>query len=244
MRCVLRRVVALSALVLLLPSAAAAASFSRATAETTAAGTARFTIDIAASLSGGGKLTTRSRGTVDFARRRAHIYKLVPNEPVPEEQIVSGNWTYANSNVTAALGNPAAKPWTKVDTRLLSPKRRVGELEAARVLAYLPAGVAKPRRVGMREGLTHYRGVVDTARLLRSAPRAQRQALGVILRAEYAAKPFPADFWLDAKSRLRRVHVAYAAQGMRFSVAGSYTGFGVHVDVTPPPARETSLVTP
>lgn len=240
-----RRLVALVVLVLLLPSsAAAAASLGRATAQTRAAGSARYTIDVTASLSGGRKLTTNARGTIEFSRRRAHIYKLVPGGQVPEEQIVIGPWTYANSNVTAALGDPNAKPWTKLDTRRLAPSHRAGELEAARVLAYLPSGVATPHLIATRNGLAHFQGVVSPARVVRHIPAAQRPELAAILRAEYAARPFRADFWLDTQSRLRRLRVSYGAQGMRFTILGTYSAFGSHVNVKLPPPREITNITP
>jgi hypothetical protein len=215
-----------------------------ATARTTAAGTARYTLSVAATFSGA-VVRTQSRGSISFRARKAHVYKLEVGNPVPVEEIVDGPWSYANANVTAALADPTQKPWTKVDTRRLPPAQRLGELDHVRALAYLSDGAGGARLVDTDGGLTHFRGTVDPARVLLHVPAAQRAAMRVILRDDYARRPFPADFWLDRRSRLRRVRVSYeTAKGTGFTLVGTFAGFGTRVDVTPPPARSTRDITP
>jgi hypothetical protein len=215
-----------------------------ATARTTAAGTARYTLSVAASFSGA-VVRTQSRGSISFRARRAHVYKLEVGNPIPVEEIVDGPWTYANANVAAALSDPTQKPWTKVDTRRLPAAQRVGELDHVRALAYLSDGARSGRVVDASGGLTHFRGTVDPARVLSHVPVAERATMRVILRDDYAKRAFPADFWLDRQSRLRRVRVSYkTARGTGFTLVGTFSGFGMRVDVTPPPARSTRDITP
>jgi hypothetical protein len=215
-----------------------------ATARTTAAGTARYTLSVAASFKGA-TLQARSQGSISFRRREAHVYKIVPGNPIPVEEIVDGPWTYANANVSAALSDPTQKPWTKVDTRRLPAAQRLGELDHVRALAYLSDGARSGRVVDASGGLTHFRGTVDPARVLPHVPVGQRAAMRVILRDDYATRAFQADFWLDSENRLRRVRVSYrTAKGTGFTLVGTFSGFGTRVDVTPPPARSTRDITP
>jgi hypothetical protein len=223
---------------------ASAASLARATERTTADGSARFTLDVAASLRGAA-IQTQSRGSVSFRERRAHVFKLVPGIPYPQEEIVDGPVIYRNSNVAGALSDPTLKPWTKIDTRRLPAAQQLAELDHVRALAYLPAGARSSQRIGAEGPLTHFRGQVDRDRVLAHVPEEQRAVIGAVLEADYGGDRFPADFWLDGKSRLRRVRVAYSTpQGSRFELVGTFSGFGSPVDVTPPPARATEVVAP
>jgi hypothetical protein len=216
-------------------------------ARTTAADTARFTLAITGTF-GGSLVTTHETGALSFTRRLAHLYKLVPGNPFPQEQIVAGPMTYSNGNVQAALSDPNVRPWTKLDTRRLAPsQRRLEELDHVRTLAYLPGGASGATRVdgGSASGLAHYRGRVQPAAVLARVPPAQRKAVRAVLRADYAAGPFPADFWVDDRSRLRRVRVSYPTpRGGRITIVGTFAGFGAPVDVKPPAPDDLEDITP
>jgi hypothetical protein len=223
-------------------------SFSGARARTTSGGSARFTLTVTADLAGT-KVTSDENGTVSFSRHRAHLYKLVPGNALPQEVIVDGPYTYTNGNVQAALADPTVKPWTKLDTRRLSAKQRSRQLdELAHVLApaYLADGVAQPHRVGVdQDGTTHYTGRVDAARAVRRVPPAQRGSISAALRADYTTSGFDADFWLDESGRIRHVLVDYTtAQGTTFTIDTTYSSFGAAVDRTLPPAREIQDISP
>jgi hypothetical protein len=243
---VLSRLAPLALLLCAAPALAAPqrVSLTAATARTTAAGSAQYTLTVAASFSGA-VVRTQSRGSISFRLRRAHVYKLVPGNPIPVEEIVNGPWAYANSNVAAALADPTQKPWTKVDTRRLPAAQRIGELDHVRALADLSDGVGHSRVLGATGALSHFRGLVDPARVLSHVPVRDRAVMRAILRADYTPKAFPADFWLDRQSRLRRVRVSYStAKGTSFTLVGTFSGFGTRVDVTPPSARSTRNITP
>ena len=213
---------------------------------TTKDGTARFTLAVAATV-GGSRIVANETGTVSFTDRRAHFYKLVPGGGLPQEIVLSGPFTYANANVDAALNDPSVKPWTKLDTRRLSPQQvreRPDELAHVRAIAYLADGVAKPTRVGAEtlEGTktTRFRGTVDPRRVVVRTPRVARA-----MRDDYPARPFAADFWVDADGRLRRVLVSYSTpKGTKITLDGGFSDFGTAVDLTVPPAEDIQDITP
>lgn len=259
MAAVLRRVVPLVLALPLLaaacggggsPSAAPAqrdVDLSRASARTMAGGSARFTLAVAAQVAG---MSVRSdeRGTVSFTQHRAHVYKLVPGGGLPQESIVDGPFTYTNANIQAAIANPSVPPWTKLDNRRLSDaqrRNRIDDLEHVRALAYLAAGVADAKRVGNAGGSVHVRGRVEPKRLLARVPAAERGEMRAVIHSDYVDRPFPADFWLDANDRVRRVRVDYRTpKGGRIAVEGTFSGFGTRVDVTLPPASEIQDISP
>lgn len=241
----LRRLVpVLVAAVFASPGAAAPSRLAEATTQTTAAGTAAFTLSISGSL-GGATVTTHERGSLSFRQRAAHVYRLVPNVPIPEEQIIIGAWTYSNANVQNALSDPNAKPWVKLDTRKLPKGRRLGELDHVRALAYLAKGAVGAKQIGPAGTLTHFRGRVEPQRVIAGTPVAQRTTMAAVLRTDYSTKPFSAEFWLDGKSRVRRVRVALKTNGgSTITISGTFTGFGSRVDLKLPPAREIVDITP
>lgn len=215
-----------------------------ATAQTTAAGTAQFTLTISGTI-GGTVIKTYERGSVSFKSHTAHVYKLVPNSPYPEEQIVIGPLTYSNANVQQALSDPRAKPWTKLDTRRLPAGRRLAELDHVRALVYLAAGTVATRQIGPAGTLTHFSGRVEPKRVLAGAPAAQRATLAAVLRVDYTPVAFRAEFWLDGKSRVRRVRVAYRTKGgTTITLDGGFSAFGVAQNLKLPPAREIADITP
>ena len=194
---------------------------------TTKDGTARFTLAVAATV-GGSRIVANETGTVSFTDRRAHFYKLVPGGGVPQEIVLSG-------------------PWTKLDTRRLSPQQMRGrpdELAHVRAIAYLADGVAKPTRVGAEtlEGTktTRFRGTVDPSKVVARTPRVARA-----MRDDYPARPFAADFWVDADGRLRRVLVSYSTpKGTKITLDGGFSDFGTKIDLSVPPAEDIQDITP
>jgi hypothetical protein len=222
-----------------------------ASASTIRAGTASFTLVIRGTVAG---VSVRSSetGALSFTDRRAHFYKLVPGGGLPQEIVLDGPYTYTNANVDAALQDSSVKPWTKLDTRRLpasDSKSHPDELAHVRAVAYLADGVADPKRVGVEtvdgQQVTHFRGLVDPARVATAAPAAERPALRTAVRNDYLAQPFAADFWLDDSGRVRRVLVDYRTSGGgRIVVDGVFSDFGTKVDLTVPSAEEIQDITP
>ena len=229
-------------------TAHSAPSFATARARTTTAGPVDFTLAIKADV-GGGTVTAGETGVAAFVGRRAHLYKQIPGSAVPEELVLIGPLTYTNANVMAALADPTVKPWTKLDTRRLTAKaRRAQPDELAHVLApaYLADGVAVAKPDGRAaNGTTRFTGMVDPARLARRVPATVRPAILTAVSNDYAAKPFPATFWLDDQGRIRRVRVIYKTpQGTRITVDTSYNHFGSKVNVEVPAAGDIKDISP
>ncbi len=223
-------------------------NFTTARARTTTAGPVAFTLAIKADV-GGGTVTAGETGVAAFVGRRAHLYKQIPGSTVPEELILIGPLTYTNANVMAALADPTVKPWTKLDTRRLTAKaQREQPDELAHVLApaYLADGVAVATPDGRAaNGTTRFIGVVDPKRLARRVPATVRPAILTAVSNDYAAKPFPATFWLDDQGRIRRVRVIYKTpQGTRITVDTSYDHFGSKVNVALPAAGDIKDISP
>jgi hypothetical protein len=218
---------------------------------TVAEKSARFTLLIDAVV-GGQTVQSSETGTIDFTKRLAHLYKLVPGGGTPQELILKGPYTYTNANVAAALNDPNVKPWTKLDTRRLSASDRTthpDELAHVRALVYLPDGIERAKRLESTtvagERVTRFSGNVDPTRLVARAPAAERSSIRVALRNDYPAKPFPATFWLDDGGRVRRVLVAYTtAGGTQISLDGRFSEFGTAIDTTLPPASSIQDITP
>jgi hypothetical protein len=228
-------------------SAAPGDALSGAAARTMAGSTASFSLSIAARVAGL-SVVTHERGAVSFRRQAAHVYRLDPSGGVPREIILAGPWEYTNANVQAALNDPTVRPWTKLDTRRLPPSqraKRADELAHVRALAFLSSGVARARRLGLAGATTHYRGVVTPARVLVRVPAGERAAIRSAIAADYSTRPFPADFWIDRGGRIVRVRVSYrTAKGGRIAVSGTFSHFGVRVDLRLPPAGEIADVSP
>jgi hypothetical protein len=218
---------------------------------TVAEGTARFTVLIDATVAGA-PVRSSETGTLSFAERQAHVYKLVPGGGLPQELIFDGPYTYTNANVEAALTDRSVKPWTKLDSRRLSAKERSSrpdELAHVRVLVHLPDGVEGATRLASLtvadERVTQFRGLVHPTQVVARAPAAERRSLAEALRNDYPAKPFLASFWLDDAGRVRRVLVSYNTPGgSEISLDGRFSGFGTKVDLTLPPARSIQDITP
>jgi hypothetical protein len=230
---------------------ASSVQFAGASGRTVAAKTASFTLTISAMIAGA-SLRSSEAGAVSFVDRRAHFYKLVPGGGIPQEIILDGPFAYTNANVDAALKDSRIKPWTKLDTRKVPAadlESHPDELAHVRVLPYLAEGVDGAKRIddetvgGQR--LTHFRGLVDPARLLARAPAADRAAFRTAVANDYLATPFIADFWLDDAGRIRHVRVDYrTAGGGRIVVNAKLSNFGGKIDLTLPDPSKIQDITP
>ena len=218
---------------------------------TSAEKSARFTLLIDA-IVGGATVRSSETGTIAFHRTLAHLYKLLPGGGTPQELIVDGPFTYTNANVAVALKDRSVKPWTKLDTRRLTPRQRSShpdELAHVRALFRLPDGVRRARRgdsiVVAGERVTRFTGEVDPARVAARTPAAERSSIAGALRNDYPVKPFLANYWLDDAKRVRRVLVAYTTTGgTEITLDGRFSEFGTTIDTTLPPAGSIQDITP
>ena len=76
-------------------------------------------------------------------------------------------------------------------------------------------------------------------------PASVRAGVVAAVAADFSDRPFPADFWLDSKGRVRRVRVSYAnGSDGRITLEASYSGFGSPVPLTLPPASHVQDISP
>jgi hypothetical protein len=222
-------------------------SFERARTHTLALGTAglRQTTTIVV---GANRVRAYDTGRVAFDGSRAHLYKLNPNGRFPGEVIVIGPFTYTNANVEAALAAPEVPPWTRLDTRRLSPgeaANQTDELSHVLAPAYLAFGatrVALQRRVA--DGAI-FRARIDPRLVLRRLPAPRRATIDKGLRSDYPDRPFEARFWIDSKARIRRVIVAWTTPtGTPVTIDTSFGAFGRPVDTRLPRVDRIKDITP
>jgi hypothetical protein len=189
---------------------------------------ARFTITIRANVAGIAA-ETQENGTVSFTARRAHVYKLTggSGQATPVELIYDGDLVYSNANVMLALANPGVRPWI----RQRRNAAHVDDVDHVQALALLATATTGATRLGK----DHYRARVEPSRL---APRLRK-----VVRADFKATAFPAEFWLDRNGLLARVLVSYrTARGGAITVDCVFAEPGAHVDVTPPAPRDVETV--
>jgi hypothetical protein len=189
---------------------------------------ARFAITIKATVAGVAA-QTEENGTISFTARRAHVYKLTggSGEATPVELIYDGNTVYSNANVMLAMADPSVKPWIR-QGRLAT---HLDDVDHVRALALLATAATGAQSLGRG----HYRAQVEPNRLA--------QRLRDVVRTDYRASPFPAEFWLDGKGLLTRVLVSYrTAKGGQITVDGTFTEPGATVDVTPPAPGDVETV--
>jgi hypothetical protein len=196
----------------------------------------------------GTEIKAHDTGRVSYDGSRAHIYKLSPGSQFPGEVIVIGPFIYTNANVQASLQSPEVPPWTKLDTRKLSPKaatNQTDELSHVLAPAYLAFGashVTLRRRVA--DGAIFW-ARIDPMLVLSNVPAARAAKIEKAVRSDYPTDAFNARFWVDSHDRLRRVTVAWATPGgTPVAVDTSYSAFGAPVNTKLPPARSIKDITP
>lgn len=196
----------------------------------------------------GTEIKAHDTGRVAFDGSRAHIYKLSPGTRYPGEVIVIGPFTYTNANIEASLQSPEIQPWTKLDTRKLSPRaaaNQTDELSHVLAPAYLAFGashVTLRRRVS--DGAIFW-ARIDPRRVLRAVPADRRAKIERALRADYPAADFNARFWIDSRNRIRRVIVTWVTpSGTPIALNSAYGAFGEPVGTKLPPARDIKDITP
>jgi hypothetical protein len=222
-------------------------SFAKARVNVLAASTAKLD-QVTTIVIDGTEIKAHDSGSVAFDGSHAHIYKLTPGSQFPGEVIVIGPFTYTNANIQAALQSPEVPPWTKLDTRKLSPNaaaNQTDELSHVLAPAYLAFGashVTLRRRVS--DGAIFW-ARIDPKLVLDNISATRRTKIEKAVRADYPAKDFNARFWVDSRNRIRRVIVAWAtASGTPIALDTSYSSFGSPVDTKLPAPRRIKDITP
>lgn len=230
-------------------SAEATAAVRRAGAVTERAGSAQVTIDSRVR-SGGQDLPQRGSGAFDFRTDagRFRINLSMPGVNGPVDAIFRGSTYYIKLDQLASQ-LPGGKRWIKLDVAQLARQGvDAGQLQSfgggdpTVYLQYLATGARDVREVGPAQvdgvPTRHYRATVDLPAVIRDGTAAQRRSAQV-LRRQFGTDRVPVDLWLDRAGRVRRHSARVEGQGQQVSFTIDFPRFGVPVDATPPPARET-----
>ena len=233
------------------PGAQAISSAYAATART---GTARGVLTVT---SGDSTLTATGAGDFETGVGRAEV-ELVgrPGSPAAHLTVIrTADGVYAKLPEGATPLGPG-KPWVKVDAATLARLAQLagGDIGAQLTgapldaLAYLRAVSGDVQIVGpdivAGEPTTRYRGVVDPQKVADQLPPALRPEAGRL--AGHVGQPLPADLWIDAEGRLRKLVLTADLHQAGPAGAGAQpvtltlvlSDFGTAVDATPPPADQ------
>src|SRR4051812_11188313 len=220
------------------PKAVPANTLESAARATEAAGTFTFTIGgtVAAA---GQSFPVHGDGAVDARARRARV-SLDLSQAVAEsgiglpaadaraEAVAAGGTLYVRSPYLVRR-RKAPKPWLRFDSLAVRP------------LAYLRAAGAV-RRLGTEKvggvSTTHYSTEVDLRKYARTARPSEVAALDSLMR--YVGDSFPADIWIDAGQRIRRVEVQLTTVSLQLEPRIDISGFGRPVAIRPPSPAQVS----
>lgn len=138
---------------------------------------------------------------------------------------------------------PAGKTWVKGDAKTLS-SADAGQLEQMKqfgsfagtdprdVFGMLKAVSGTIEAVGTEEirgvETSHYKATIDTAKIDKLVPEAQRQSLGALGQSGQAK--IPIDVWIDSDQRVRKLAIDLAAIDQEPSTTGSNGQSGTPLD--------------
>jgi hypothetical protein len=176
-----------------------------------------------------------ARMTVDAAGREADL-------------VLDGTTAYLKLPPALAKLVPGGKPWVKLDLAQLSKLQGVdlakllqmiGQQDPTQALQLLQS-VGNVREAGHEQidgvDTTKYTGTLDPQKI---AATFAGTGLATIL-GQIDAKPIPVSVWIDGDGYVRKLDGSLRAGGADVEIAATLSDFGANVDVTPPPADETT----
>jgi hypothetical protein len=169
----------------------------------------------------------RARASLDLSQALAQtgIQTITPAE-ARAEAVAAGSTVWVHSPYLAKRRG-ARRPWLRFDSVAIRP------------LAYL-AAVGVVNRLGTERvdgvSTTHYATEIDLRRYARTAKPSEMAALSYLMRL--AGNSIPADVWVDAAGRIRRVQLQITTISFQAKPRIDIDGFGRPVAIrTPSPAQ-------
>jgi hypothetical protein len=240
-----------------------AASIVAASADATSqAKSARTSMTIDAS-AGGRSFAFTADGAFDFAGRSGVMTMDMGSTGLPgvsgkiEIRIVDGVLYMDMGSLFAGLspggqGALGGKQWVKLDLTTVAGETgasgfgSLGSSDPTSILDSLRGAGADVQEVGhdVVRGVetTHYRGQIDLSQALAKLPAAERERAASALQS-LGTGTVPADVWIDAQGRLRKLAMDYGAASGTAQL-GKVTlelfDFGTEVDVQAPPADQVT----
>ncbi|MCA1692635.1 MAG: hypothetical protein ABR540_11540 [Acidimicrobiales bacterium] len=153
---------------------------------------------------------------------------------------------------------PGGRPWYKLELATLSPQAglslgslgQLAQTDPTQALGYLRGATDDVSEVGEESvrgvSTTHYRAPIDLRKASASLPPDGKKAVEDLI-ASSGSATLPADVWLDAEGRLRRMKFSLDPDGAGPTSAGTVElelfEFGVAADVQIPPADQVTDLT-
>lgn len=235
--------------------ASAASAVAAAYQRTTAAHSARFSVKVTAS-----GMTALSNfggtGAVDFAHGRSVFHLKLASLGTLETRLVGGK-VYEKLPTTLADRLPGRKPWLVIDPSTL-PNGKLGSLGSVlgsdssttpgQGLAWLRGVSGTVHTVGTSTvhgaPATEYRLTASLSKAAAKLPAAQAKAVRRAV-TSIGVDTVPVRVWIDKQGRVVRMSETIApttgaAAGHTTTVVADYSDFGVPVQVSAPPAGQTT----
>lgn len=143
---------------------------------------------------------------------------------------------------------PGGKPWVKIDLNKLGSLKGVdvttllqsaGQQDPTQALQLLQS-VGNVKEVGSEQvdgvDTTHYSGTIDPQKV---AEKSGITGLAPVLAAS-GAQSIPIDVWVDGDGYVRKFQESVKGTNATVLIAAQLSDFGATVDVTPPPADQTT----
>jgi hypothetical protein len=143
---------------------------------------------------------------------------------------------------------PGGKPWVKIDLNKLGDIKGIdvttllqsaGQQDPTQALQLLES-VGDVKEVGSEQvggvDTTHYTGTIDPQKV---AEKSGVAGLGPVLAAS-GAQSIPIDVWIDGDGYVRKLQESVKGTSANVQIEALLSDFGTKVDVTPPPADQTT----
>ncbi|HWI72173.1 MAG TPA: hypothetical protein VNT55_09470 [Baekduia sp.] len=201
--------------------------------------------------------TISGKGSIDRSTGRGSftINTGVGGAKVAVREVSDGKSVYVTSKIFKNR-LPGKRSWMKIDLA----KAAKGEgldpsalgtngptQDPSQVLDYLQgAGPAKKLGTAKIRGVatTHYRVDADLDKAVaKNRSQLAKDTIAQLQATLGSTKTIPVDVWLDSRHRVRRERVRYTATiknvASKFDFTTDFTGFGVAIKITTPPANDT-----
>lgn len=235
-------------------------ALSLASAKTTEAKTARFTLSMDSDIAGAGEeLNVQGEGAMDFATNTMHMTMDAAGEQV--EMVFDGKAYYmkipslqSDPDAAQAFGG---KPWLKMDLEALSEASGTDltglsqntNNDPTQALRYLQGASDDVREVGKEQvrgvETTRYTATLDLRKALEEQAPEYREQMEKSLE-QLTSTSLPADVWIDGEGRLAKMEYTMAVKESAAQPGGNvkttmeFFDYGTAVDVTVPPADQVT----
>lgn len=208
---------------------------------------AKFRGTTTSHLDGGADAKVSFNGRFDFANRAGEYSVAAESIGLQGDgkvrTLVVGGIVFLSIDVVEGTEIPGKK-WLRLDPAVFGGEGQIGQSDPNGGLDALRGVTGEVENRGSEDvrgtRTMHYRVTIDPAKAVADAPEELRDAVRGAVRP-LGSETIPADVWLDAKGRLRKVRLRVGSGSLASpegSVAFEYYDLGAKVRVVAPPADE------